>query len=219
MRIMSIEDVNMMDVSHKYKISHMTDEELVMHYLSTDDEAPFEEIVNRYSERIYSIAYRITNDHHNSEEVLQEVLLILSQKMDSFRLDSKFATWLYRIALNAGYGHVRVEKRYEYDISLEDYTPYDYYGSLGGKVKSKEWINNPYLILYRNEALEIIDRAINELPEKYRIVFHLRDVEQLSGEEVSQILGISVGAIKSRLHRARLFVRDRISDYFLEWRK
>jgi RNA polymerase sigma-70 factor (ECF subfamily) len=102
---------------------------------------------------------------------------------------------------------------------LEDYAPYDNYGSLGGKVKSKEWSNNPYLILYRKEALEIIENAIADLPEKYRIVLLLRDIEQLPQDEISSILGISVGAVKSRLHRARLFVRDKISDYFQEWRK
>lgn len=216
---MSIERVDKIGITHKYRISHMTDEELVAIYSSTKDEDTFEEIINRYSDCIYSTAYRITNDHHESEEILQEVLLIISQKMYTFRVDSKFSTWLYRIILNASYGYLRKKKRHENVISLEDYAPYDYYGTLGGKVKIKEWSNNPYLIIYRKEALEIIDRAINQLPEQYRIVLHLRDIEQLSGSEISQILGVSVGAVKSRLHRARLFLRDKISDYFHEWRK
>ncbi|HWP92743.1 MAG TPA: sigma-70 family RNA polymerase sigma factor [Thermodesulfobacteriota bacterium] len=70
----------------------------------------------------------------------------------------------------------------------------------------------------REEALEIIEKAINDLPENYRIVLYLRDVEDKSSDEVANILGISVGTVKSRLHRARLFLRDKLSDYFYEWR-
>lgn len=208
-----------MKLEYKYKVANFTDEELVELYVSTDDELLFEEIVNRYSNCIYATAFRITRNHHDSEEVLQEILLLLAKKIDTFRSDAKFSTWLYRVTLNTCYGRLRTESKHTKDISLEDYTPYDMNGSLGGKVKSKEWSNNPYLILYRKEALEIIERAVSDLPEKYRIVFHLSDIEQLRQDEISSILGISVGAVKSRLHRARLFVRDKISDYFQEWRK
>lgn len=204
---------------YKYKAANLTDEELVELYISTTDELLFEEIVNRYSNCIYATAYRIIRNHHDSEEILQEVLLLLAKKIDTFRSDAKFSTWLYRVTLNTCYGRLRSESKHSKDISLDDYAPYDSYGSLGGKVKSKEWSNNPYLILYRKEALEIIEKAIADLPEKYRVVLHLRDIEQLPQDEISSILGISVGAVKSRLHRARLFVRDKISDYFQEWRK
>lgn len=204
---------------YKYKAANLTDEELVELYVSTTDELLFEEIVNRYSNCIYATAYRITRNHHDTEEVLQEVLLLLAKKIDTFRSDAKFSTWLYRVTLNTCYGRLRSESKHTKDISLDDYAPYDSYGTLGGRVKSKEWSNNPYLILYRKEALEIIEKAIADLPEKYRVVLHLRDIEQLPQDEISSILGISVGAVKSRLHRARLFVRDKISDYFQEWRK
>src|SRR3990167_1213146 len=190
---------------YKYRATSLTDEELVELYVSTTDELLFEEIVNRYSNCIYATAFRITRNHHDSEEVLQEVLLVLAKKLDTFRSDSKFSTWLYRVTLNTCYGRVRTDKKHANDISIEDYAPYDKNGSLGGKVKSKEWSNNPYLILYRKEALEIIEKAIPDLPEKYRVVIHLRDIEQLPQDEISSILGISIGAVKSRLHRARLF--------------
>ena len=204
---------------YKYRATSLTDEELVELYVSTTDELLFEEIINRYSNCIYATAYRITRNHHDSEDILQEVLLLLAKKIDTFRSDAKFSTWLYRVTLNTCYGRLRSESKHSKDISLDDYTPYDKNGSLGGKVKSKEWSNNPYLILYRKEALEIIEKAIANLPEKYRVVLHLRDIEQLPQDEISSILGISIGAVKSRLHRARLFVRDMISDYFQEWRQ
>ena len=202
---------------YKYRATSLTDEELVELYVSTADELLFEEMVNRYSNCIYATAFRVTRNHHDSEEVLQEVLLVLAKKLDTFRSDSKFSTWLYRVTLNTCYGRVRTDKKHANDISIEDYAPYDKNGSLGGKVKSKEWSNNPYLILYRKEALEIIEKAIANLPEKYRVVIHLSDIEQLPQDEISSILGISVGAVKSRLHRARLFLRDKISDHFPEW--
>lgn len=208
-----------MKLEYKYRVANLTDEELVELYVSTTDELLFDEIVNRYSNCIYATALRITRNHHDSEEVLQEVLLLLAKKMDTFRSDSKFSTWLYRVTLNTCYSRFRTESKHTKDISLDDYAPYDKNGSLGGKVKLKEWSNNPYLILYRKEALEIVENAIADLPEKYRVVIILMDIEQLSQDEISDILGISVGAVKSRLHRARLFVRDKISDYFEEWRK
>lgn len=216
---MSLGYMDAMKVGDKYRIAMMTDEELVELYLTGRDEHSFEAIFNRYSERIYATAYRITHDHHDAEEILQEVFLTLTKKMDTFRADAKFSSWLYRIAVNASYERLRAERKHGNDISLENYAPYDNHGTLCGKVKSKEWSNNPYLIFYKKETMDIIEKAIDELPEKYRIVFHLSDIEQLTHEEISDILGITVSASKSRLHRARLFVRDKISDYFHEWRK
>ena len=114
--------------------------------------------------------------------------------------------------------HLRTEKKHENEISLEDYAPYDENGTLMGKIQSKDWSNNPYILIFSNETMQIIEKAVSELPESYRIVFQLRDVE-LSNKEVSEILGLTVPNVKSRLHRARLFLRDRLSDDFYEWRK
>ncbi len=207
----------MMIAEGNNNISDLTDEKLVEFYLHENNEDFFEEIFNRYSNRIYALAFRITHDHHKSEEVFQEVFLILASKVNTFRSDSKFSTWLYRIAANASYGHLRKEKRHDNNISLDNYAPYYISGSLGSKGKSKEWSSSPYSVLSKKEAMDLIEKAIKELPEINRIVFHLRDIEQLSNGQTSEILGITVCATKSRLRRARLFVRDKISDYFYEW--
>jgi len=209
----------MMIAEGNNNISDLTDEKLVEFYLHENNEDFFEEIFNRYSNRIYALAFRITRDHHKSEEVFQEVFLILARKINTFSGDSKFSTWLYRIAANASYGHLRKEKKHDNDISLENYAPYYISGSLGNKVKSKEWSSSPYLVLYKKEAMDIIEKAIKELPEINRIVFDLKDIEQLSNGQISEILGITLCTTKSRLHRARLFVRDKISDYFYERNK
>jgi len=104
-------------------------------------------------------------------------------------------------------------------VSLEDYVPYDENGTLMGRIKAKDWSDKPDKALLSEEAMEIIEKAVNELPEPYRVVFHLRDVEGFSNQEVSEVLGLSVPALKSRLHRARLYLRDKLSDYFYEWSK
>jgi RNA polymerase sigma-70 factor (ECF subfamily) len=99
-------------------------------------------------------------------------------------------------------------------MSLEDYTPYDEKGSLASKIISRDWTSRPDEALFNKEAMEKVEAAVYELSEPYRVVFHLRDIEGLSNEETAEILGLSVPAVKSRLHRARLFLRDRLSDYF-----
>ena len=209
---------------HKFDIlslnpKNLSDEKLVRYFVENKDEEAFNEIVNRYTDNIYRIAFGIIRDRDKTEDVLQEVFLILTRKLDTFRGKSKFSTWLYRITVNASYIHLRSEKKHENEISLEDYVPYDENGTLMGKIKSKDWSNRPDILIFSNEAMQIIEKAVSELPESYRVVFQLRDVEELSNEEVSEILDLTVPAVKSRVHRARLFLRDRLSDYFYEWRK
>jgi RNA polymerase sigma-70 factor (ECF subfamily) len=99
-------------------------------------------------------------------------------------------------------------------MSLEEYAPYNEKGLLTDKIISKDWTNRPDEVLFNKEAMEKIEAAVGELSESYRVVFHLRDIEGLSNEEAAEILGVSVPAVKSRLHRARLFLRDKLSDYF-----
>jgi len=205
------------------KINHnpdeLSDQELINKFVNDNDDQAFELIVSRYMEKIYNLAYRITRDHYQSEDVLQEVYITLIKKLHTFRGESKFSSWLYRITANASYMLLRAEKKYEHDLSLEDYVPYDSKGTLMGRIHHKDWSSRPDIVIYIKEALEILEKAVDELPEAYRVVFYLRDIEGLSNEEVSQVLEISVPAAKSRIHRARLYIRDKVSDYFYEWKK
>ncbi len=203
----------------KNYISDKSDEELVNLYTNDGEESAFDEIVSRYSDRIYGFAFRITRNTSDAEEVFQEVFLTLTKKLDTFRGESKFSSWLYRVTVNASYMYLRSQKKHESNISLENYVPYDDKGTLMGRIMDKDWSSRPDIVIYGKEALKIIDESINELPESYRTVFHLRDIDGLSNEEVADILEITVPAVKSRLHRARLFLRDKLSDYFHEWRR
>ncbi|MGQ0794417.1 MAG: RNA polymerase sigma factor [Deltaproteobacteria bacterium] len=201
----------------KYSGGGASDEKLIELFLSRRDEEAFEEVVSRYVDKVYGLALRITRNPDAAEEIVQEVFLTLVTKLDTFRGEAKFSSWLYRVTANAGYMHIRAGKKRDGDLSLDDYTSYDGDGTLMGRVQAKDWSSKPDTLLLGREATEIIERAIGELPEPYRIVFHLRDIEGLTNEETSKVLELSVAAVKTRLHRARLFLRDKISDYFHEW--
>lgn len=203
-------------ISDYKDISEFKDEQLVESFVSAQDEEAFTELVSRYSDKVYRLAYRITGDPTDAEEVLQEVFIILVEKLSTFRSESKFSTWLYRVASNASYMFLRNGKKYQTNsLSLNDYKPYNDYGVLEG-VEEKDWSAAPDYQLLSREGTEKIEKAIGELPEEYRIVFHMKDVEGLTSKEIAKILGLSLPAVKSRVLRARLFLRDRLSDYFTE---
>jgi RNA polymerase sigma-70 factor (ECF subfamily) len=192
------------------------DEHLVALFVGNRDEDAFGELVNRYADRIYRIALRITRDPGEAEDVLQDVFVILTSKAGTFRMESRFSTWLYRVALNSSYMRIRTKKKITTnESSLDGYAPYDESGFLRD-VADRDFSGRPDSELMSREALEMIRDSINELPEQYKDVFHLRHEEGLSDLEAAEVLGISVSAAKSRIHRARLFLRDRLSDYFYE---
>jgi RNA polymerase sigma-70 factor (ECF subfamily) len=196
----------------------LSDEILVRNFVESQDEGAFNEIVNRYEDKIYRLALRITRNPSDAEDVLQEVFIILIEKLNTFHEESKFSTWLYRVAANVSYIQYKTEEKYRILVSLESYVSYDGDGALIG-VEVKNWSDRPDEVFFSKEGMEMIEKAVNELPVAYRVVFHLRDVEGFSNEEVAKVLDLSLAAVKFRIHRARLFLRDKLSDYFYEWRK
>lgn len=202
--------------SGEHKAEELRDEELVRLYVSSQDENAFNELVNRYGDKVYRLAYRITSNPDDAEEILQEVFIILMEKLGTFREESRFSTWLYRVASNASFMYLRNgSKINKKELSLDDYKPYNDYGVLTG-VAEKDWSDRPDSTLLNREGTEIIEKAISELPEDYRIVFHMKDIEGLTSKEISKILGLTLPAVKSRVLRARLFLRDRLSDYYYD---
>lgn len=197
-------------------INDLTDEDLVSLYVARRDEEAFNELVNRYGDKVYRLAYRITSSQNDAEEILQEVFLILVEKLSTFRKESRFSTWLYRVASNASFMYIRNSRRSsDKELSLDDYKPYNDYGVLEG-VEEGDWSGRPDSQLLGKEGTELIERAIGELPEEYRVVFHMKDIERLTSKEISSILKLSVPAVKSRVLRARLFLRDKLSEYYSE---
>lgn len=196
--------------------SCFSDEELVDLYVNEEVDAAFNEIVDRHSDKIFRTALRITGDKTSAEEILQNVFLILVKNLSSFRKDAKFTTWLYRVAVNTSYMYLRSRnKTTDNELLLEDYAPYDESGNLKD-VLLKDWSDIPEDQLLGKEGNQLLDKAINDLPVKYRKVFQLKDVEGFSNQEVADILNLSLPAVKSRALRARLYLRDKLSDYFYE---
>lgn len=190
----------------------LADEVLVMSFLEGQNEEAFNELVSRYADKIYRLALRITRSHSDAEEILQEVFIILIEKLDTFHGESKFSTWLYRAVANASFAHLRSARKYKNEVSFEDYVSYDQDGVLKG-VEIKDWSDRPDEVLLSKEVTEMIEKAVNELPVAYGVVFHLRDVGGLTNHEVAKILGLSLSNVKSKIHRTRLFLRDKLSGY------
>jgi RNA polymerase sigma-70 factor, ECF subfamily len=139
------------------------------------------------------------------------VILSRSEIFPSSHDESKFSTWLYRVTANAGFMHLTEKKKNE--VSLENYVSYDEDEAF--KVM-KDWSDRADEVLLSKEAMEIMEKVVRGLPVSYRVVFHLRDVEGLTNPEMAKLFGLSLAVVKFRIHRARLFLRDRLSGYFYE---
>ena len=189
-------------------MTKVTDQELVERILAKDVQA-FNELVSRYENKVYRLAIKLTRNETLAEEVLQEVFLRVYEKLHTFRGESQFSSWLYRIAANVCFAKLNSEKKHAHS-DLDDELPQVETGGGLGDV----WIETPDQSVLSDEAQRLISEAIDKLPEDFRVVLVLRDVEGMSNDEVSRILGLSVPAVKSRLHRARLALRKRLAGYF-----
>jgi len=188
------------------------DGDLLARIRNGGDPAAFEELVSRYQDKVWRLARGITRSDADAEDVLQNVFLTVYNKLDTFEGRSSFSSWLYRIAANASYMKLRVRK------SDRAYAPEDIEPLVerSDDERYPDWANGPEEKLASREAVGIINEAIEKLPEEYRAVLVLRDVEEFSNQEVADMLGLSIPAVKSRLHRARLFLRKKLNDFFLE---
>lgn len=190
------------------------DEELV-HRAQRGELAAFEALLNRYQDRVYSLAYRILEHPEDAEDATQQTFLSVLENLDTFRGDSSFKTWLFRIATHAAFAVLR-RRRGLSTTSLEALLD-------GGEDEETplplptfiaDWRENPERLLERAETRRLIEGALQELPEKYRLVFLLRDVEGLSTRETAHLLGITEANVKVRLLRARLMLREKLTRLF-----
>ena len=174
------------------------------------DTAAFEQLVKQYDRQIYRTALHITQNREDAEDITQDVFFKAFQKLEQFQGNSKFSTWLVRIAVNESLMRLRRRKTsktvsMDQDVETEEGAiPRDF----------AEWRPNPEQIFSQSELGEILRKTIAGLPPGFRTVFTLRDIENLSTEETAEALGLSVPAVKSRLLRARLQLRERLSRYF-----
>lgn len=163
----------------------------------------FDELVTRYETKVYNLAYKMLGSEADAKDVLQETFISAFKALDNFKEKSSFSTWIYKIATNAAL--MKFRRNSSQIISLNDQP---------STIETIDWSENLSDVLDREELKKVLDNAIKSLPEMYRAVFVLRDVEGLSNSEAAQVLGISLATVKSRLHRARLYLREKLSKYF-----
>jgi len=193
----------------------LVSDEILVKKSQKGDYPSFEELVKRYEKKIYNLAYRIMGNREDASDVLQETFLQAFKKLAGFKGKAKFSTWLYRIAVNICLMRKRKGKKME-TVSLDVPILTKKEDEIKRELRD-DWSKSPLATLENKEVKNNLSRAIDSLPEEYRTVFLLRGLNGLSNEEVAEVLKISLPAVKSRLHRARLFLRDRLSQYFQEY--
>jgi len=172
------------------------------------DVAAFEELVRRHDRRIYRVTLAITQNREDAEDAMQDTFLKALEHLNQFAGGARFSTWLTRIAVNEALQRLRKRARFE---SLDEPTET---GESLVPQQIEDWRDNPEELYAKEELRELLEKAIGSLPPLYRTVFVLRDMENLSNEETASALDLTVPAVKSRLLRARLMLRDRLSRHF-----
>lgn len=186
-------------------------DENLLERLRAGDERGVEELVSRYAGRVYRLALRLTGNPADAEEVTWDTMLIVTKKITTFRGDVALSTWIYRVAANAAYGTLR--GRPAPALPLEE-TLLGLDHSSGGVHGFPDWSSLCEAPSVQAELRSVLEAAIVELPPENRIPLVFRDIEGFSNGEVAEVLGLSLAAVKSRVHRARLALRDRLAAYF-----
>jgi RNA polymerase sigma-70 factor (ECF subfamily) len=192
----------------------MTDEHALIAASKGGDPAALDALVREHQGRVYAFAMRMCRNVEDAKDILQETFLGMFRSLAEFREESKFSTWLYRIASNACLKKRRRgvhDPTPEQELSLDALMPRP--DAEGRRPEIPDWSEDAERALLRGELSERMEAAIDKLPREYKIVLVLRDMEGLSAEETAQAVSLSVAAVKSRLHRARLFVRRELADY------
>lgn len=191
-------------------ISGFSDEHLITLIAEEGCENAFREILARYRKRIFLTAYKITNNYSDAEDIVQEVSLSIYRKAYTFRRDSKFSTWLYRLVINEAISRLRKIKR-DRTISLDNHM--HEFNDEGRHIETPvvDWSQDVENRAAAREMLAIIGKAIGLLSPVDRSIVVLSEIEELTNPEIGRVLGMSVAAVKGRLHRVRLFLRSKVS--------
>jgi len=184
-----------------------TDKDLV-HLFQAGNIPAYEDLISRYTEKVYRLAFRITRNSEDAEEILQDVCISVFQKINSFEGKSAFSSWLYRITANASLMKLRQRKKHS-SLELDEkiLTEQDNWTYQRSDTCDVEYMS------IRHELRIRLKKAIQSLPEDYKAIFMLRDVDGLSNIEIAELLNLSVAAVKSRLHRSRLLLRQELVDF------
>lgn len=187
----------------------MVDETQLIEALQRRDQAALSTVFEQYANKIYRLAAGILQDDQQADGVVQDTFLKLIEHVDSFEGRSSIGTWLYRVAYNQANGRLRKSKP---QVNMDELLDEDLIPAC-----LVDWEALPEQVMGSSEALALMQQAIQDLSPSLRAVFQLRDVDELSTQETADILGIKPSAVKVRLHRARLALRERLATYFEEY--
>ncbi|MCM8764716.1 MAG: sigma-70 family RNA polymerase sigma factor [Candidatus Omnitrophica bacterium] len=174
------------------------------------DNAAFEELVKRNQAKIYNLGLKLLGNKEDAADLLQETFINAYYALPKFEGKSAFSTWLYRIATNNAFMKMRKKKipLVRFETERGDSSGYEFSPGM------PDWSNDPGVHMKNQELKILIEKSVNALPGKYKTIFVLHDIEGFSTEEISKMLNLSVPAVKSRVHRSRVFLRDKLSSYF-----
>ncbi len=192
----------------------MHEEQLVDSLRRGEDQA-YQWLLENYLPQVYRLAHGITQDPMEAQDVTQEVFLSIFKKVREFQGNSSLLTWIYRIAVNASLDKVRSRQRRKETVSIEEYLP-SFTPDGRHAQEIADWSEMPLERLLNREARHKIQEAIEALPDDLRVVLVMKDVEGFPLKQICDILELSLPAVKSRLHRARLVLRGALSSYFQE---
>ena len=188
-----------------------TDKELIQ-AINAGQRERFHELVKRYEGKLYNFGLRMCRDVQDAEDLVQDTFLNVFRYLKTFRYETKFKNWLYRVAASTCLKKRRKSKfAPERELSLEEFLHEDRHQMAQG---IPAWASIPLDQLLNEELAQALKESILALPAKYRIIIVLRDMEGFSTAETAQILGITPSNVKVRLHRARLYLREQMEDYF-----
>jgi RNA polymerase sigma-70 factor (ECF subfamily) len=188
----------------------------LVHASKNGDVAAFEQLVKRYDRKLFRIAQHITHNREDSEDAVQEAFLKAFQHLGEFREDSKFSTWLIRITLNQALMKLRKQRRAAKEVSLEENFQA---GEEVLPIEVADWAPDPEQLYRASELRGILTKCLSELRPVLRAVFVLRDIEGLSTAQTAEVLNLSQVAVKARLWRGRLQLRELLNTYFRKERE
>ena len=192
-------------------MSTRTSEKELIVALKAKDRAALAKVVNRYEGMIRQLAFKLTQNRQDAEDITQDVFLTVLEKIGTFRGESALSSWLYRVTANASLMRLRRRRR---SYESQDTDLPQFMDDSHPATPRVSWTERPDTIALTEEALGIITEAIQALPGKYRLPFVLQNMDDHSLREIGDMLGLSEAAVKIRLHRARLALRRRLATYY-----
>jgi RNA polymerase sigma-70 factor (ECF subfamily) len=187
------------------------DDLTLVHASKRGDIAAFEELVKRYDRKLFRIAHHVTRNREDAEDVVQETFLKAFQKLDQFQENSQFSTWLVRITINQSLMNLRKQHR-KREVQVD--CDFQFEGEIAAPLEVTDWTPSPEESYKASELRKILIKVLESLQPGLSLVFVLRDIEGLSTAQTAEVMALTQAAVKTRLMRARLQVRERLTNYF-----